>query len=70
METTWRVVKVTATEGRTLAELVRVEWFKKGADFIEAEGTLTLDISGDDDPEMWPGADVFLHVSVVDPVDA
>jgi hypothetical protein len=97
METTWRVVKVTATEGRTIAELVRVEWFKKnpaldpdkvygpdeapeefidahpvdkGAEFIEAEGTLTLDISGEDDPEMWPGADVFLNVTVVDPVDA
>jgi len=29
MRSTWRVTKVTAVEGQTKAELVRVEWFKK-----------------------------------------
>jgi hypothetical protein len=29
MNTTWRVIKVTATEGQTLAELRQVEWWKK-----------------------------------------
>lgn len=29
MRKTWRVTKVTATKGATIAELVEVEWFKK-----------------------------------------
>lgn len=33
MRTTWRVQKVTATEGRTVAELARVSWFKKNEDY-------------------------------------
>lgn len=29
MNTTWRVTKVTETEGSRIAELAQVEWFKK-----------------------------------------
>ena len=51
MRTTWRVTKVTATEGMTLAELRQVEWWRKnpawddeatpddalGEEFLDAE---------------------------------
>jgi hypothetical protein len=29
MQTTWRVQRVEMTEGKTIAQLVRVEWFKE-----------------------------------------
>lgn len=35
MRTTWRVKRVTETEGKTVAELVRVEWFKKNPAYVE-----------------------------------
>lgn len=34
MRTTWRVTKITMTEGRTMAELDRVEWFKPNPEFV------------------------------------
>lgn len=35
MNTTWRVRKVIAIEGRTTAELVRVEWFKPNPAYLQ-----------------------------------
>jgi hypothetical protein len=35
MRTTWRVKRVTETEGKTEAELIRVEWFKKNPAYTE-----------------------------------
>lgn len=34
MRTTWRVTKVTETEGSTVAELVRTSWFKKNPEYV------------------------------------
>lgn len=34
MRTTWRVEKVTATEGQTLAALVKVQWFLKNPERV------------------------------------
>ena len=35
MKTTWRVTRVTETEGKTEAQLVRVEWFKKNPAYVQ-----------------------------------
>lgn len=35
MKTTWRVTKITETEGQKVAELRQVEWFKKNPAYTE-----------------------------------
>jgi len=43
MKTTWIVEKITATPGRTVAELTRVEWYKRNPAYDEAMADETFD---------------------------
>lgn len=62
MQTTWRVQRVEMTEGKTVAQLVRVEWFAKNPAFDEmmerfkaieeAEGIAAADEQSMDWPEV------------------
>lgn len=52
MKTTWIVEKITATPGRTVAELVRVEWFKRNPTYDEVMADETYD--GDVPDEFLP----------------
>lgn len=47
--TTWQVKKVTETPGRTVADLVRVEWFKRNPEYdrLMADDTYDGDMPGE-----------------------
>lgn len=63
MDTNWRVVKVTATEGRAIAELVRVEWFKRNPayDAFMAEAKRIANEDGEEAAVVWENAQPTLE---------
>lgn len=78
MKTTWRVKRVTATEGKTEAELVRVEWFKRNPEYdqmmadydalVETAGKEEADRITAEQPDVW--IDEFLDDVQPDDDDA